>query len=435
MKQNAKNPDELTVQPAINIERSILGCLLSDPGYETLQEIAAIRPEQFYSEDSRKIFRAILVLVEQGTIPDLTLVYQHDQTLDSVDLALIRGQACFPSQIGHYVGLLAENHHRRSLEYALMQAQVEVAAGQDREQIEERLVNSLQHDRAEAETYNLADGYDVQQLLDGRESASGVLFGLDEIDAATAGGIKPSEVCIAAARTSVGKSAFAIMAALNAVAHGTPVLYMSFEMPRQQVYRRALSYWSRVSLRKFRQGSFIFDDRQRVQSAYQEMQAKGYLPQIRVNCKANKPGELLRLIRMEQLRFGKQLVIVDHAGRMQTDSKARSDYERASEIANKLKDIALACNVPMLALWQLNRGVEKADGKKPTLAALRDSGQAEEIADSVLLMSRDSYYDGNIPIDQAMVTVDVAKARDGGKTGEVQVPWLDIISRPKAGVS
>jgi replicative DNA helicase len=430
LKQIAQKDNEAATQPAISVERSILGCLMSGPGYDTLQEIAAIRPEQFYRDDSRKIFRTILTLVEQGTAPDLTLVYQQDQDLDPVDLASMRGEACMPSQIRYYTGLLQENHRRRTLEYALMQAQTEIASGQEREQIEERLINSLQQDRAEAETFGIAEGYDVQQLLDGHEAISGVMFGLPDVDAATAGGIKLGEVCISAARTSVGKSAFAVMAAINAVTHGTPVLYMSYEMPRQQVWRRALSYWSRVSLRKFRQGYFDFYDQGRVQEAYKDLQQGGFLPQIRINCKANRPGELLRLIRMEQLRFGQQLIIIDHAGRMLPDGKVRSDYERASEIANRLKDIALSCSVPMLALWQLNRSVEKTQDKMPTLADLRDTGQAEEIADSVLLMSRDSYYDSSIPITEATVTVDVAKARDGGKTGKVKVPWLSIISRP-----
>jgi replicative DNA helicase len=429
LKQIAQKDSEAATQPAISVERAILGCLMSGHGYDTLQEVAAIKLEQFYSEDHRKIFQAILTLVEHGTIPDLTLVYQQDQTLDPVDLAHIKGEACFPSQIEYYAGKMAENHRLRSLEYALLQAQTEIATGNDREEIEERLVNSLQKDRTEAETFGVSDGYDVDQLLSGQESVSGVLFGLEAVDASTAGGIKPGEVCISAARTSVGKSAFAIMTALNAVRHGTPVLYMSYEMPRQQVWRRVLSFWSRVSLRKFRQGYFDFYDQGNVSGAYQDLQQGGFLQQFRVNCKANKPGELLRLIRMEQLRYGQQLIIIDHAGRMLPDSKVRSDYERASEIANRLKDIALSCNVPMLALWQLNRSVEKTQDKMPTLADLRDTGQAEEIADSVLLMSRDSYYDNNIPISEAMVTVDVAKARDGGKTGRVKVPWLSIISR------
>ncbi len=423
--------DNFAIAPALDVERAILGCLMLNPG-EALQEIIRIRPEHFYGEDDRKIYRAILALAEKGVTPDMTLVYRQDESLSPTALGRITGEACFPSQIGHYADLLLKNCRGRRLEGALLQSHAELAGGTDYERVEEYLIGALSQDRAEAETFGIAEGYDVQNLLDGGEKVSGVLSGLNEIDTATAGGIKPGEVCIAAARTSVGKSAFAVMWAAQAVSHGTPVLYMSYEMPRQQVWRRLLSYWSRVSLRKFRQGFFDTYDRPRVDRAYQDLQQGGYLPMIRVNCKANKPGDLLRLVRMEQLRFGANLfVIVDHAGRMQSDNKARSDYERSSEIANRLKDMALSCNIPMLVLWQLNRAVEKTQDKTPTLADLRDTGQAEEIADSVLLMSRDSYYDSTILLQDATVTTDVAKARDGGKTGKVKVRWLDIISRPE----
>jgi replicative DNA helicase len=133
---------------------------------------------------------------------------------------------------------------------------------------------------------------------------------------------------------------------------------------------------------------------------------------------------------MEQLQHGAEFVIVDHAGRMHSDSKARSDYEKMSDVANRLKDLAINLNIPMLVLWQLNRGVEKAQDKRPTLADLRDSGQAEEIADTVILLSRSNYYDKSIPLSNVMITADVAKARDGGQLGEVQFPWLQMISRP-----
>lgn len=426
------------VLPAVDIERAILGCLMSDPGYQVIQEIANLKEQEFYEDQDKVIFKAILKIVEGGVIPSLPVVYQ-ESTTDPELLAQILAAACFPSQFNYYVDLLHRNYAGRRLERALLQAQLNLTEGGGYEEIESQLVNDLTRDRSEATTFGIAEGYDVNQLLDGSDKVSGVLSGLEEIDLATAGGIMPGEVCICAARTSVGKSAWAVRYMLHAVRKGWPVLYMSYEMPRAQLWRRALSYWARVSLRKFRQGYFDDFDKARIRYATEKL--KDFWPHVRVNCKANKPGDLLRLIRMEQLKYGEPnpFVIIDHAGRMMADGKVRSDYERASEIANRLKDISLQCNIPILALWQLSRGVEKdredtGNGKrprKPTLADLRDSGQAEEIADTVLLMSRDNYYDPNIQLSEATVTVNVAKARDGGRTGEVQIPWLSIISRPE----
>lgn len=437
------NPSEQAIEPLIDVERGILGCLLSDPGYYAMQEIGQIKPEHFYGDASRRIYRAILTLVEHGAAPDLTLTYQQDQTLDPVDLANIRSQACMPSQLEYYANLLRENFRGRCLERALVQSRTELASGTGYEQVEERLLDSLQQHHDEDETL-AAEGkdFDVEALLAGKHATRGITFGLAGLDAAT-GGLKRSEVCILAARTNVGKSALAIMTALNAVSHGTPVLYVSLEMSREMVWRRILSYWSRVSLRKFRDDYFDQFDAARVRTANQDLHDKGFVEPFRVNCKANRPSSLLRLIRMEQIRYGDDLfVIVDHAGRMQTDSKSRSDYERSSEIANRLKDIAIACNIPMLALWQLNRALEKDKDdtsekgnkkpRKPTMADLRDTGQAEEIADLILLCTRDSYYDHNIPITEAQVVINIAKARDGGKACDTYVHWLDLISRPES---
>ena len=422
--------------PAVDIEQAILGCLMSDPGYKVIQEIAGLREQEFYDTQDQIIFAAILRIIEKGITPSLPVIYQ-EATTDPELLSKILAGACFPSQFNYYVDLLHKNYAQRRLERSILQAQANLSEGLEYEEIESQLVNSLSKDRNEATTFGITEGYDVDQLLSGSAKVSGVLSGLEEIDLATAGGIMPGEVCICAARTSVGKSAWAIRYMLHAVRKAWPVLYLSYEMPRSQLWRRSLSYWSTVSLRKFRQGYFDDFDKARIKRSTEDL--KEFWPHIRVNCKANKPGDLLRLIRMEQLKYGEPnpFVIIDHAGRMLTDSKVRSDYERASEIVNRIKDIALQCNIPILVLWQLSRGVEKdrEDGgkkpRKPTLSDLRDSGQAEEIADTVLLMSRDNYYDNNIPINEAMVTVNVAKARDGGKTGEVQVPWLSIISRPE----
>ena len=418
------------VQPAIGIEQAILGSLLVAPGYESLQDVAKLKEQHFYTPQNKQVFRAIVALLERGATPDMMLAYQQDTTLDPVYLSEVCSKGCFSSQIDHYIGDLIENHRRRSLEYALAQAQTEIAAGQDRAEIQDKLITSLSREQNEENTTIVNEGYDVQELLAGRQTQSGVKSGIEELDLALAGGIMRSEMCIAAARTSVGKSALAIMWSIAAVFKAWDVLYLSYEMPRKQVWHRALAYWSGVPLRKFRQGSFSYDDRVKVEAAAGELSE--YWRHIRVNTTANKPANLRQLIRLEQMRAGNHLfVIVDHAGRMRADGKASNSYERMSGIANGLKDIALDTNIPMLVLWQLSRAVEKdgRENKKPMLSDLRNTGEAEEVADEILLLSRDDYYDKLIKPENAMITIDEAKARDGGKLGAIKIPWLDIIER------
>lgn len=395
---------------------------------EAIKNITELSPKHFYGEENRAIFSAILLLIKEGAKPEPLLVYELVKKY-GVSASYVSGlqeYSCIPSQIGHYVDILHKTAHGRAIRAMIENAAISFVRGDDYADIEAYISNALLKYRAKTEVTESLDACNFDELFSGDEKDAGVMFGIDELDAAV-GGIRPGEVCIVAARTSVGKSAFAVMAAVTAAEYGIPVLYMSYEMPLEQIYKRALAYWAGISLRKFREKSFDDFELSRIQEADKEMQDIFKL--IRVNTEANTPSELLKTVRVEKMCNRAGFVIIDHAGRMRSDSRARSDYERMSEIANALKDIAISVDVPMLVLWQLNRGVEKTQDKKPTMADLRDSGQAEEVADSIILLYRDNYYSKDIPMQLATVTATVAKVRDGGQLGDVQFPWLRILKR------
>lgn len=414
---------------ALDVEEAILGALMSDVFRDrALSCIVDLRPSDFYAERNRQIYSGIMELVRAGKKPDLLLLHEMLPTMQASELVDIQGAACMPDMIPHYVEILQQKSRERQIYTAVQEAQAAFAKGDNCEKIEEYLMQVLTKQRITEGTATLADIGDVRALFEIDESEHRAInFGIEELDIAM-GGLRPGEVCIVAARTSVGKSALAVLVALNAALSGWNTLYMSYEMPTEQIWKRMLSYYSRVSLRKFRDEYFHDIDRIRILNAYEDI--KPALAGIRVNTVANRPGLLSALVKIEQISSGAEFLVIDHAGRMLADGKARTSYERMSEIAHSLKNIALQNNVPVLVLWQLSRKVEYSNDKKPTLADLRDSGEAEEVADFVLLLSRDSYYDRDIPIQDAMVTVDVAKARDGGQLGEIRIPWLRLISRP-----
>lgn len=421
----------LTVPYDIDAEKVVLGTLLSDLWRdEALQHIDELTQADFYNPKHQEIFNAILELLNEGARPEPLLIQAKiGSDIKASELIALRDVACIPSQIPHYVNILHQKQRGRRLVTAIQNAGVSYLQGTDYAEIEEFLLGTLSKQRAAQKTTTLGEGVDFEAFLAGEDAQPGVPFGIDAIDAALGGGVRPGELCIIAARTSIGKSALAVLVALNAAECGWPVLYMSYEMPKDQIWKRALSYQSRVSLRKFRDGYFDDFDRRRIRQAHEELLP--VMKRIRVNTEANTPAELSRLVKVEQIKGGAKFVVVDHAGRMRSDNKARSDYEKMTEVAHRLKDIAIQMNVPLLVLWQLNRGVEMKADKKPTIADLRDSGQAEEVADFVLLLYRDNYYNKDIPIQLAEVTVSIAKARDGGQVGDLMVPWLRLISKPE----
>lgn len=424
-------PCDIEIPCDLETEMTVLGTLLSDLWQdEAISNIDVLDEADFYGPTHRAIFRAILELLTEGARPDPLLIQQKTGGKIKVsEIVKLRDYACIPSQIQYYIDILHRMRRGRRLIKAIQNAEISLAKGVEYTEIEEYLLNTLSKQRAAAKTVTLGDGIDIEMFLKGEDVQPGVLTGIDELDAALGGGIRPGELCIVAARTSIGKSALAVLVAINAAETGWPVLYMSYEMPPNQIWKRALSCQSGVSLRKFRDGYFDDIDKKLVRQAYEELLPVMKL--IRVNTEANTPSELARLVKVEQIKGGAKFVVVDHAGRMKSDNRTANDYEKMTEIAHRLKDMAIQLNIPMLVLWQLNRGVEMRADRKPTIADLRDSGQAEEVADFVLLLYRDNYYDKTIPLPIAEVTVSVAKARDGGQVGDLKIPWIQIISRSK----
>lgn len=394
---------------------------------EAIKNITELCAEHFYSEENRRIFAAILTLLKQGAVPNPVLVYELTKKhgISAVYISELERYACIPSQISHYVDVLHRAAHGRALRTIILNAVTSFMRGNDYSDIEAYITDAMLKHRTKSQKTETLEMCNADKILFDEEKTA-VMFGVDELDA-TVGGIRAGEICIVAARTSVGKSAFAVMAAVNAAECGVPVLYMSFEMPVEQIYKRVLAYWTGISLRKMREKNYEKYEIEQIAKAQTEMQS--VLKNIRVNTEANRPAELLKVVRVEKMCNRAGLVIIDHAGRMRSDSKSKNDYERMSEIAHSLKDIAISVDIPMLVLWQLNRGVEKTQDKKPTMADLRDSGQAEEVADSIILLYRDNYYSKDIPVQLATVTATVAKVRDGGQLGDVQFPWMKILKR------
>jgi len=326
----------------------------------------------------------------------------------------------------HYVKILQEKERGRRVYFAARKALAAVGDSENYDEIESELLDSLARRTVSEGTTFLHEAGSFEEMVKNKAEQPWVTFGIDELDAHT-GGIRPGEVCILAARTSVGKSACAVASTLHSAEAGWKPLYMSYEMAKLKLWQRMLSYQSRVSLKKFRDNDFNHFDAQDVKGAEQELIP--VMKNIRVNIEANTPERLAQLIRMEHIAGYADYVILDHAGRMKVGGKSRGRYEDATEIIQRIKDMAIQFDIPILVLWQLSRKTEMKADKRPSLDDLRDTGHVEEVADMVVFMWRDSYYDRSIPVSRAMVNVDVAKARDGGTLGEIQVPWLRFITR------
>jgi replicative DNA helicase len=211
----------------------------------------------------------------------------------------------------------------------------------------------------------------------------GLPIGMSCVDDAT-GGLFPGELTIVGARPSIGKTALGIELTSRLVESGRRVLFVSLEMTAQQLAHRFLCRETGLPVKKIQSASLIVDELAKL------MEAKYRLKQLpfRAFCTSTATiGRIHSRARLLRAREGLDAVVVDYLALVSYPGRL-SQYERITNISRELKQMAMALNVPLVVLSQLNRESEKAS-RWPTLSDLRDSGSIEQDADNVWLLHRE----------------------------------------------
>jgi replicative DNA helicase len=216
---------------------------------------------------------------------------------------------------------------------------------------------------------------------------------------------------VIAGRPSMGKSAFALGIASNlALQHGTPVAVFTLEMSKLEVAQRFMCAEGRVELQRLRTGRLSNEDWPRLVKACDALtKAPIYVDDTRLTTMLEIRAKARRL-KAREPRLG--AVIVDYLQLMSTGTTVENRVQEIAQISRALKVIAGDLEVPVIALSQLNRGVESRTDKRPLLSDLRDSGAVEQDADLVMFLYRDEYYNENSE-DQGLAEVILAKHRNG----------------------
>lgn len=255
-------------------------------------------------------------------------------------------------------------------------------------------------------------------MRDRSESESGITgipSGYPVIDDMT-GGWQPGDFIIVAARPSVGKSVLASCFAVNAAKADKSGIFFALEMKRAQVAQRIIAAEGSIDLRSIRIG--LTDEKEReesVKAVGRLLNAKLYVDE---NTAATVPY-MLSTCRRHAARYGLDFVIVDYLQLMCTGDAENRNIE-VSQISRGLKLLAGEFGIPVIAVSQLSRGVERRENKRPTLSDVRDSGAIEQDADAVIFIHNEAYYDRNDPekakVDPRIiqpVEINIAKQRQG----------------------
>lgn len=369
-------------------ERALLGALLLKP--DAIHDVSdLIRSDSFYAEKHRLIFAAMRELAERGEPIDQVSLSARlsdqgllERTGSRSYLAELAGAAPSPGNVSHYAELVSRKYLMRSLIDAA-HVIAESAYDEAREAIEvldeaEKAIYAIGDASASHSFTAIGDkiheAWERIEALSHREGGiRGVPSGFPAIDHLLSG-FHPSDLVIIAARPSIGKTSLALDIARNAaVRHNVPVGIFSLEMSSEQLIDRMLAAESFVNSWKLRTGQVKEEeDFSRIRDALESLSKAPIFID-------DKPGNNILAMRAVARRLkrdrGIGLIVVDYLQLMAPTSAKSSDslVQQVTEISRSLKSLARELKVPVIALSQLSRDVEKRGGK-PRLSDLRDSG-------------------------------------------------------------
>lgn len=253
-------------------------------------------------------------------------------------------------------------------------------------------------------------------------SVTGVPTGFLDLDYKLAG-LQPSDLILVAARPSMGKTAFVLNIAQHvAFKAGKSVAIFSLEMSKEQLVNRLFALEGQVDAQALRTGNLKDEDWSKL------IESAGIIGRSKLiidDTASISITELRSKCRKYKLEHGLDLIIVDYLQLMTGSLGGRNEsrQQEISEISRSLKALARELNVPVVALSQLNRGVELRTDKRPMLADLRESGAIEQDADVVMFIYRDDYYHKDTE-EKNVAEIIVAKQRNGS-VGTVKLTWLE----------
>ncbi len=410
-----------------------MGALLLAPdSFATANEI--IRPEDFYVEGHRELYRVLYGLAEAGCPIDLVTVTEallQQGLLDKVGgagyLASLAGAVPTAVNIGYYARIVAEKGLLRSIISTCSQLAAKgYDEGVEGEQLldeTERMVLELSIRRQGRSFRSLRELLHealekIEKLYQNRGGGvTGLPTGFKDIDELT-GGLQPSDLILLAARPSMGKTSLALNIARNVSLDKTvlaPVLVFSLEMASDQVAQRLLCSEARVSQSNLRKGFIRDDEWPRLAKAAADL---AEAPVFVDDTPGISPFEMRSKARRLRAEHNVGLIVVDYLQLMQLGKRVENRVQEISEISRFLKSLARELDIPVLALSQLSRAVEQRSDRKPQLSDLRESGSLEQDADLVMFI----YFED--PKMKRVADIIVAKHRNG-PTGEEKLAFLE----------
>jgi replicative DNA helicase len=433
--------DNLRKVPPQNLEAesSVLGgILLENDAINLVLEL--LRPEDFYRESHRKIFRAMIELSDRSEPVDIITLSEclkNRGELEAVGgssyLASINDFVPTAANISYYARIVREKAILRHLINAATDVATRgyEARGNVEELLDsaEKVIFDITEQRIKGSFVKIGDMMKdsikmVEKLFERKTMITGVPTGFKDLDTKTAG-FQPADLIIVAARPGMGKTAFSLNIASHAAFAGYGVAIFSLEMAKEQLALRLLCSEARVDNSKVRTGYLSDRDFPKLATAAGKLHdALIFIDDTPAISVLELRAKARRLARDREKKLS--LIIVDYLQLMRGGGAAQNREQEISEISRSLKALAKELNVPVLAISQLNRRVEDRNDKTPQLSDLRESGAIEQDADVIAFIYREAAY--NPKSDDNTATITIAKQRNG-PIGDLNLTFLREFTR------
>lgn len=428
-KSNGAPPTEPEAEKAI-IGAILQGSIAGSPttGEQVLDALrqTGLQPEDFATAYGEVYRRALDLQHQQQPVNRATIesAMRSEWAAEGLWSALLQEAYVDTPHAGHgefNAKLVKEASNQRRMLYAMRQATEDICrGGKDLADILAPVVSEMD---AQAENRTNGRGMTAQDILLDviaeleAEELPGVRTGFPEIDRATGGGPKPSQLIVLAARPGVGKTSLMLAIAKHVAQHFGPVLIVSQEMSRSELMLRLIASACGVPAESLR--GFIRNDRQRPRfiAAAEDL---ARVPLVIDDQPGRTIADVEAMCRVHKRKSGLAMICLDYLQLFRADNRKASTEEQIASISRDCKMLAKAMGCPVLVLSQLNRAVENRDNRRPRLADLRSSGAIEQDADIVAFIDRPVMYARDAPADA--VNLIIAKNRNGELT-DIPLKW------------
>ena len=423
----------------LEAEQAVLGALMLDPRRSSLV-FEFLSAEDFYRDNHRSMFDAIRELFDQNEPVDLVTVAEklrqagHLEAIGGIGvIAQIASSVPSTANVEQYARIVAEKSlTRRLIKMATLIQERGFDPGEEALDLleeTERMILEISRRQTSEGFISLHDLLlqtfaKIEKLYAKKGMITGVPTHFRDLDRITSGW-QASDLIIIAGRPSMGKTALVLNMAQNAaVRSNISVAIFSLEMSKEQLVQRMLCSQAQVDQQRVRTGELTEDDWGRLVQAAGPLSAAPIYIDDTVGISLPELRSKARRLKMEN-KLG--LLIVDYMQLMTLGRKSENRQQEVAQISRGLKGVARELAVPVLALSQLNRGVESRQDKRPMMSDLLESGSIEADADVVSFIYRDEYYHADTD-KKGLAEIIIAKHRNG-PVGTVELAYIKEYTR------